>query len=89
VFDFATEKLEHFNPPPPKGGHGGGDGGLSEAFITAVAKHDQKELGVTASEILASHLLVFAAEESRVQERTVDFQKYVADILGQYRKVPD
>ncbi|MFE0155469.1 Gfo/Idh/MocA family protein [Nonomuraea sp. NPDC059007] len=46
-------------------GHGGGDGGLVEAFLDAVATRDQSALGGDATDALAGHLLVWAAERAR------------------------
>ncbi|NUR84469.1 MAG: gfo/Idh/MocA family oxidoreductase, partial [Nonomuraea sp.] len=46
-------------------GHGGGDGGLTAAFVDAVANRDQGRLGVDAAGALAGHLVVWAAERAR------------------------
>ena len=55
-------------------GHGGGDFGLMREFVTAVRTGDPKGIltGPTAS--LESHLIVFAAEESRKTGRVVDIK---------------
>jgi hypothetical protein len=63
-------------PPNEGGGHGGGDQGLSKAFVEAVASNDQSILGVTPEEILNSHLLVFAAEKARREERVIRFGEF-------------
>ena len=47
------------------GGHGGGDGGLMEAFVKAVATGDRSAILSGPDETLESHLMVFAAERSR------------------------
>jgi predicted dehydrogenase len=47
------------------GGHGGGDAGLIAAFVQAVATGDRSVIRSGAEETLRSHLVVFAAEESR------------------------
>ena len=46
-------------------GHGGGDLGLMEAFVKAVAERDPSLILSGIDETLESHLMVFAAEESR------------------------
>ena len=46
-------------------GHGGGDFGLMNAFVDALATGDQSKISSGIDETLASHLMVFAAEESR------------------------
>ena len=53
------------------GGHGGGDAGLMDAFITAVATGNRELIASGPRESLASHLAVFAAERAR-RSRTVE-----------------
>jgi hypothetical protein len=76
VFDFLTRTKTLHSPPHEGGGHGGGDLGLSRTFVRAVAERDQAVLGVTPEEVLNSHLLVFAAEKARRDERVVDFDQF-------------
>lgn len=52
-------------------GHGGGDGGLTLAFVQAVAERDQSRLGADAGDALAGHLLVWAAERARASRTVV------------------
>jgi predicted dehydrogenase len=52
-------------------GHGGGDYGLMDAFVRAVATGDATHILSGADETLASHLLVFAAEAARLEGRVV------------------
>ena len=47
------------------GGHGGGDLGLMEAFIGAVASNDPSKILSGIDESLDTHLTVFAAEQAR------------------------
>ncbi|MFD1938344.1 Gfo/Idh/MocA family protein [Nonomuraea mangrovi] len=47
------------------GGHGGGDTGLTTAFLDAVATGDQGVLGCDPGEALDGHLLTWAAERAR------------------------
>lgn len=85
-FDFLTrEKTVHSfggGADAHADGHGGGDAGLSKAFIEAVAKNDQTLLGVTPEDILNSHLMVFAAEEARHRGTVVDFEAFKAEALS-------
>ncbi len=46
-------------------GHGGGDGGIMDAFLKAVATGDKSLILSGIEETLESHLMVFAAEKSR------------------------
>ena len=73
--------VTHFGNPEPEvydtssagqslsGGHGGGDAGLMDDFVRAIAMQDQAQLGATPEEMLAGHLMAFAAEESRLQAK--------------------
>ncbi|WP_233624465.1 Gfo/Idh/MocA family protein [Actinoplanes sp. ATCC 53533] len=78
VTDFRTRRTETLDVEVPVSpddpllsGHVGGDAGLMDAFITAVATRDTGWIGTTADEALAAHHLVFAAEQSRREGRTV------------------
>ena len=53
------------------GGHGGGDETLVEDFIRAVQENDPSLLSSSLEESLESHLMAFAAEESRLEGRTI------------------
>lgn len=75
VYDFLTDRTEvidtHATAGDITGGHGGGDGGVVDNFLTAVAANDP---GLSLSgprESLESHLMVFAAERSRREGRIV------------------
>ncbi|MCD4824287.1 MAG: Gfo/Idh/MocA family oxidoreductase [Phycisphaerae bacterium] len=53
------------------GGHGGGDQRLMNAFITAIRTDDESLLSTGPDETLESHLMVFAAEKARLENRIV------------------
>lgn len=62
------------------GGHGGGDDGLMGAFVKAL-NGDREALLTSARDSLESHLMAFAAEESRVQGGVlIDMEAYRARI---------
>ena len=65
VHDHLTGEVERF-VPDVSGGHGGGDEKLIAAFLRAVKGEETPRL-TSATDILESHLMCFAAEESRVR----------------------
>lgn len=74
-FDFMTDRTEMIDTATGDasilGGHGGGDGGLMDGFVRAVATGDSSTILSGARETLESHLMVFAAEKARLEERVV------------------
>ncbi|MEU9106026.1 Gfo/Idh/MocA family oxidoreductase [Streptomyces xanthophaeus] len=70
VYDFLTRTTESIGPGPAgamdaAGGHGGGDAGLMDAFVSAVAAGDPSLVRSGPQESLISHLTVLAAERAR------------------------
>jgi len=51
------------------GGHGGGDLGLMDSFIAAIQKNDPSQILSGPDDSLETHLIVFAAEQSRKESR--------------------
>lgn len=86
VYDFATKEKKTHYPHQPGGGHGGGDAGLAMAFYNAVkavktrtmtaAEAQSVHIGCTLEEIIRSHAMVFAAEDSRKQKRTLNWPEW-------------
>lgn len=74
VHDHVTNRREDVEIPPGEGGHGGGDFGVVRAFVRA-ARGDEGTL-TAAREALESHLLAFAAEQSRLEGAVVDMDAY-------------
>jgi len=72
VTDFRSGQTTVHRPPPEGGGHGGGDYGLVRAFVEAVRMREQGVLGTDVTDVLKSHLAVFAAEHSRKTGSVVD-----------------
>ena len=81
VYDFASGQSEVYKPHQPGGGHGGGDDALARQYINAIdavktqrlsVKEAQiKHVGCSLEEIIRSHAVVFAAEESRKERKVV------------------
>ncbi len=64
-------------PAKLQGGHNGGDGALMRSFLGQV-RSGNRSGGLTSARVSAStHLLAFAAEESRLSGQTVDFPAFV------------
>lgn len=86
ILDFHTEEYETIDAnslsDDVAGGHGGGDDGLMKAFVQAVETKSNDPISGDALQMLESHLLVFAAEESRMQNRVVNFGDYCEKIAG-------
>ena len=72
VTDFRTGQSTLHRPPAEGGGHGGGDVGLMRNFVEAVKTRRQDLLGTDVTDVLKSHLAVFAAEHSRKTGTVVD-----------------
>ncbi|KAH9965719.1 hypothetical protein BC827DRAFT_1126095 [Russula dissimulans] len=72
VTDFRSGQRTVHHRPSEGGGHGGGDYGLVRTFVEAVRTRQQGLLGTDVTDILKSHLAVFAAEHSRKTGSVVD-----------------
>jgi predicted dehydrogenase len=76
VFDFISDQWTNVEidagAADVTGGHGGGDYVLMQRFVAAVAKNDPSLILSGPDETLASHLIVFAAEVSRLQHCVKD-----------------
>jgi predicted dehydrogenase len=75
VYDFNTDSRHVVEVEQTDGsilgGHGGGDYGLMHAFIEALLTHDRSHILSGPDETLLSHRIVFAAEQSRLEDRIV------------------
>jgi predicted dehydrogenase len=57
-------------------GHGGGDTGIMDAFVRAVSEGDDKYILSGPKESLESHLMVFAAEKARLENKVIEFNAF-------------
>jgi hypothetical protein len=75
-FDFLTDQTTVIETNTADGsilgGHGGGDYGLMDRFVAAVAAGDQGLILSGPDASLESHRMVFAAERARLEHRVVD-----------------
>ncbi|MGR4878638.1 Gfo/Idh/MocA family protein [Streptomyces sp. LARHCF249] len=79
LYDFLTRREEAIGFGPEgatdaAGGHGGGDAGLMDAFVSAVATGDPRLVKSGPYESLTSHLTVLAAERARRDHTVVDIR---------------
>jgi predicted dehydrogenase len=76
IYDFLTDKVQVVDTETADGsilgGHGGGDYGLMDRFVQAVAENDPGCILSGADESLETHLMVFAAERARLNNIVVN-----------------
>ena len=82
--DFRTRKSTKHYPKNEGGGHGGGDLGLIRTFVEAVRTGRQDLLGTDVSDVLRSHIAVFAAEKSRREGIVVDVVQFEKEVKEKY-----
>ena len=85
VTNFQTGEVKKHTPKNEGGHHGGGDIGLIRTFVEAVRTGRQELLGTNVSDVLKSHLAVFAAEVSRKEGRVVDCVEFESEARKRLR----
>ena len=81
IFDFVSEKETVIDTSVAEAsataatGHGGGDYGLMKAFVEAVSTGDRGKVWSGPDETLASHRIIFAAEQARRERRVVAMEE--------------
>lgn len=82
LFDFLTNQHQEIDTNAGDmgfvGGHGGGDTNVLSHFIDAVASGDSSHILTGPQVSLESHLMVFAAEKARKENRVIDMAGFVA-----------
>lgn len=74
--DFATMRSSKIRLDVDREGHFGGDKGLTHSFVSRIAQ-GQTTLPTSLKQSLESHLMAFAAEQSRRENRVIDFPQFV------------
>ena len=80
VTDHATGVTESIPIDAAVGGHGGGDGGVIEAFLTDLG--EGRTPLTSAGDSVESHVLAFAAEEARLSGKRIDMAAYRTAAMG-------
>ncbi len=80
ILDFNTNEYETIDANnlgiDVADGHGGGDEGIVLAFLNAVETNNYEFISGDAKQALESHLIAFAAEQARTQNRLVNFKEF-------------
>ncbi|UVI28336.1 Gfo/Idh/MocA family protein [Paenibacillus spongiae] len=66
LYDFLTHQKTELTIPPQVTGHGGGDAGIVRSFLKEVRNYNGQDSLTSATASVRSHLMAFAAEESRL-----------------------
>lgn len=69
--NFADRATQTIDIPREEGGHGGGDQRVLTDWLEALHSRNDKAVVANAQASLASHTIVFAAEQSRKEHRTI------------------
>ncbi len=71
-YDFISRNINRVKVSAGNGSHGGGDALVLQSLMDAVRQGDPQAVLTTAQESLASHRVVFAAEQARLEGRVVE-----------------
>ncbi|MCJ0930043.1 Gfo/Idh/MocA family oxidoreductase [Virgibacillus halodenitrificans] len=84
-YDFLTKHETVIKFDSPTGGHGGGDLGIMRDFLIDIQQSDRSKSVSSASNSLSSHLMAFAAEESRLNKGTsIELDTFYNNLSKQY-----
>ncbi|SDX82796.1 Gfo/Idh/MocA family protein [Paenibacillus sp. CF384] len=81
-FDFLTHQKTEITIPSQSSGHGGGDAGIVRSFLTDVRNYSGRETLTSAVASVRSHLMAFAAEESRLNGgKSITLADYAEELM--------
>ncbi|MED1469264.1 Gfo/Idh/MocA family oxidoreductase [Bacillus salipaludis] len=82
IFDFLTKHETVIKFDNPVGGHGGGDNGIMRTFLREIQIGNKKESVSSTSASVRSHLMAFAAEDSRLNKgKSINIDEYYERLL--------
>ncbi|WP_442602232.1 Gfo/Idh/MocA family protein [Paenibacillus sp. KN14-4R] len=82
LYDFLTHQKTEITIPVQTSGHGGGDSGIVRSFLQEVRGYNGQEGLTSASASVRSHLMAFAAEESRLNGgKPIELNTYAKQLL--------
>jgi predicted dehydrogenase len=84
VIDFLNEKIEkiHIEAIEDSKGHGGGDQGIMKEFVSLVANNNNKNVLTSADVSVQSHIMSFAAEQSRIENKVINIKEYMSEVMN-------
>lgn len=86
IFDFLTRHETVIKFDNPVGGHGGGDNGIMRTFLREIQFGNNGEGVSSASASVRSHLMAFAAEDSRLNKgQSIQIDEYYHSLLNQIK----
>ncbi|PGY09922.1 Gfo/Idh/MocA family protein [Bacillus sp. AFS031507] len=82
IFDFLTKHETVIKFDNPVGGHGGGDNGIMRTFLREIQYGNSGDSVSSSSASVRSHLMAFAAEDSRLNEgQSINIDEYYQSLL--------
>lgn len=81
VIDFLTGTKKSYAIKVNAAGHGGGDKGIMQDFVELVQAEGGKEGKTAANRSVQSHLMALAAEKARVENKVVNIEEYIEDVM--------
>ena len=79
---FSTDpKSTTIHLPEEGGGHGGGDDNVLRSLVNAIREKDPSLVLTGTEESLRTHVVAFAAETSRRENRVVDIEEFLESSL--------
>lgn len=82
LMDFLTHEKTEIEIPPQATGHGGGDSGIVRSFLREIAQYGTSASLTSAEVSVRSHLMAFAAEESRLNKgQSIELADYYAKLI--------
>lgn len=81
VMNFLTGNKEVIHVGKAKSGHGGGDSGIMREFIRHIQSSDVSHGLTSAAVSVQSHLMAFAAEKSRLENKIINIDEYMKSLL--------
>ncbi|QCJ44366.1 Gfo/Idh/MocA family oxidoreductase [Bacillus sp. S3] len=86
IFDFLTKHETIIKFDNPVGGHGGGDNGIMRTFLREIQFGNSGHGVSSASASVRSHLMAFAAEDSRLQQgKSINIDDYYEILVENFK----
>ncbi|MCL6573583.1 MAG: Gfo/Idh/MocA family oxidoreductase [Bacillus sp. (in: Bacteria)] len=82
IFNFLTKHETIIKFDNPIGGHGGGDNGIMRTFLREIQSETKQDSVSSVSASVRSHLMAFAAEDSRLKQgRSITIDDYYDSLV--------